>query len=161
MRSFLAYKGFESDLTCRGFQYEIGKTYTMEGEPKLCERGFHCCLKLSDVFAFYSPMVYEHSVKNRKHIVRSMLTENRYCLVEVLGDIDNSCFEDMRFSTKIATNEIKIVKELTANDVITILEDELLSAKGCCQMLEGTLSELVELNCIENKKRIDHELFCV
>lgn len=142
MRSFLAYKGFDSDLTCRGFQYEIGKTYTMEDEPKLCEQGFHCCLKLSDVFAFYSPIGYEHSVVNFKHVAKCMPTENRYCIVEVLGDIDNSSFEEMRFSTKIVTNKIKIVKELTAKDVITILEDELLSAKGCCQMLEGTLTEL-------------------
>lgn len=160
MRSFLAYKGFESDLTCRGFQYEIGKTYTMEGEPKLCEQGFHCCLKLSDVFAFYPPIGYEHSVINRKHIAKSMSTENRYCLVEVLGDVDNSSFEEMRFSTKIATNKIKILQELDANDVITILEDELLSARGRCQMLEGTLLELEDLNYIESK-RTDHELFCV
>ena len=160
MRSFLAYKGFDNELTCRCFQYEIGKTYTMEDEPKLCEQGFHCCLKLSDVFPFYSPIGYEHSVVNFKHRVKCMLTENRYCLVEVLGDIDNSSFEDMRFSTKIVTNKIKIVQELTTKDVITILEDELLSAKGWCQRVAGTLAELEDLNHIESK-RIDHELFCI
>lgn len=160
MRSFLAYKGFDSELMCRGFQYEIGKTYEMEGEPKLCEQGFHCCLKLSDVFGFYSPFGYEHSVVNRKHIAKCIPTENRYCLVEVLGDVDNSSFEGMRHSTKIVTNKIKIVKELTVEDVITILEDELLSAKGWCQTVAGTLAELEDLNHIENK-RIDHELFCI
>lgn len=160
MRSFLAYKGFEPDLTCRGFQYEIGKVYEMEDEPKLCEQGFHCCLKLSDVFAFYSPIGYEHSVKNGRHVAKCMSTENRYCLVEVLGDVDTSSFEEMRFSTKIVTNKIKIVQELTVEDVITILEDELLSAKGWCQTVAGMLAELEDLNHIENK-RIDHELFCV
>lgn len=160
MKSFYAYKGFESDLTCRGFQYEIGKTYMMDRKPIICEQGFHCCLKLSDVFAFYSPIGYEHSVKNCKHIAKSILTENRYCLVEILGDVDTGSFEEMRFSTKIATNKIKIVQELTANDVITILEDELLSARGRCQTLEGTLAQLEDLNHIESK-RIDHELFCV
>lgn len=160
MRSFLAYKGFDSDLTCRGFQYEIGKTYEMEDEPKLCEQGFHCCLKLSDVFMFYSPIGYEHSVVDRNIIVESMSSGNRYCIVEVLGDVDNSSFEGMRISTKIVTNKIKIVQELTTNDVIAILEGELLSAKGWCQTVEGTLLELEDLNHIENK-RIDHELFCV
>ena len=160
MRSFLAYKGFESDLTCRGFQYEVGKTYTMEDEPKLCEQGFHCCLKLSDVFMFYSPIGYEHSVVNFKHIAKCMSSGNRYCIVEVLGDVDDSSFEEMRFSTKIVTNKIKIVKELTAYDVIAILEDELLSAKSWCQTVAGTLAELEDLNHIESK-RIKHELFCV
>lgn len=160
MRSFFAYKGFESDLTCRGFQYEVGKTYTMEGEPKLCEQGFHCCLKLSDVFMFYSPIGYEHSVVNFRHIAKCMSSGNRYCQVEVLGDIDNSSFEGMCVSTKIVTNKIKIVKELTTHDIITILAGELVHAKGWCQTVEATLAELEDLNHIESK-RIGHELFCV
>lgn len=48
-----AYKAFIGDLTCRGFQYEEGKTYEIEGEPKLCENGFHACLRLTDVFNYY------------------------------------------------------------------------------------------------------------
>ena len=48
-----AYKAFNSDLTCRDFQYEEGKTYEIEGEPKLCKQGFHACLKLLDVFNYY------------------------------------------------------------------------------------------------------------
>ena len=40
-----AYKAFNQDMTCRGFQYEEGKTYELpEGqEAELCERGFHAC----------------------------------------------------------------------------------------------------------------------
>ena len=49
-----AYKAFNADLTCRGFQYEEGKTYEIEDDPKLCERGFHACLTLTDVFIYYS-----------------------------------------------------------------------------------------------------------
>ena len=48
-----AYKAFNSDLTCRSFQYEEGKTYEIEDEPKLCKHGFHACLRLTDVFNYY------------------------------------------------------------------------------------------------------------
>ena len=37
-----AYKGFDKDLRCRGFQYEVGKTYE-EKEARICETGFHAC----------------------------------------------------------------------------------------------------------------------
>ena len=48
-----AYKGFNADMTCRDFQYEEGKTYEFDGEPKLCNCGFHACLNLADVFNYY------------------------------------------------------------------------------------------------------------
>ena len=48
-----AYKAFNADLTCRGFQYEEGNIYEIEDEPKLCEQGFHACLNLKDVFSHY------------------------------------------------------------------------------------------------------------
>ena len=35
------FKGFNEDLTCRGFRYEIGKTYKHNGEVELCSSGFH------------------------------------------------------------------------------------------------------------------------
>ena len=46
------YKGMKSDMTCRGKQFEIGKTYTEEN-VKLCIRGIHWCKNLKDVFDFY------------------------------------------------------------------------------------------------------------
>ena len=48
-----AYKAFRADMTCRDFQYKEGKTYKYEGEPILCEQGFHASLDLSDVFNYY------------------------------------------------------------------------------------------------------------
>ena len=48
-----AYKAFNSDMTCREFQYEEGKTYEFDGELELCVRGFHACLRLTDVLNYY------------------------------------------------------------------------------------------------------------
>ena len=48
-----AYKAFRGDMTCRSFKFEEGKTYEIEGEPILCEQGFHACLMLTDVFNYY------------------------------------------------------------------------------------------------------------
>ena len=49
-----AYKGFNKDMTCRGFQFEEGKTYE-ETEAKLCEKGFHACEDPLNVMDYYSP----------------------------------------------------------------------------------------------------------
>ena len=49
-----AYKGFNPDMTCRGFQYKEGETYT-EDSASLCNSGFHACEDPLDVFICYPP----------------------------------------------------------------------------------------------------------
>ena len=49
-----AYKGFNKDLTCRGFQYKEGETYHAE-KAELCEEGFHACENPLDCFGYYKP----------------------------------------------------------------------------------------------------------
>lgn len=83
-----AHKAFDKNLTCRDFRYEIGKTYEMRDEPIICERGFHACAKLDDVFNYYD-----------------LGRGTRICEVELLGDIDDTSQKD----SKIATNKIKII----------------------------------------------------
>ena len=90
-----AYKAFNKDLTCRDFQYEIGKTYEMAKYTIACKRGFHACTEFDDVFNYY-----EYG------------KETRICEVELLGDIDT----DLPGDSKVATNKIKIVRELSKND---------------------------------------------
>ena len=49
-----AYKGFDKNMQCRGFQFEEGKTYH-EDEAELCKRRFHACENPLDVFGYYAP----------------------------------------------------------------------------------------------------------
>ena len=85
----IAYKGFDENLCCRGFQYEIGKEYEQSGEIICCENGFHACKNPFDVLDYYSK------------------PKNRYCVVEQSGTI-KSDEED----SKQASSKIKIIKEI-------------------------------------------------
>ena len=87
------YKGFTHDMTCQGFQYEIGKTYEMDGEIKPCERGFHFCPKMADVFNYY----------DKKGC--------RYAEVEAVGKV-------VEYGDKSVTNKIHIIRELTWAEVL-------------------------------------------
>ena len=52
--SIKAYKGFDKNMQCRGFQFAEGETYH-EDTAKLCESGFHACEMPLDVLAYYAP----------------------------------------------------------------------------------------------------------
>lgn len=53
--AIVAYKGFDKNLCCRGYQYEIGKEYHAEGDIKACNNGFHACPNPNDLFVYYAP----------------------------------------------------------------------------------------------------------
>ena len=77
-----AYKGFNKDMTCRGFQYEEGKDYETNS-VKVCKKGFHACEYPLDVFRYYEPS-------------KSVFHE-----VELDGDIDKDIDNTKVSSTKI------------------------------------------------------------
>jgi len=83
-----AYKGFDKDLKCRGFQYEIGKEYEHQGEVKVCESGFHACENPFDVLDYYGDVL-----------------ENRFCEVEQSGETE-------RNHDKTVSSRIKIKAEI-------------------------------------------------
>lgn len=91
------YKVFESNWTCRGFQYEVGKTYKHEGEIELCESGFHFCEELTNCFGYYP-----------------FNSDNKVAEVEAIGKIING-------KTKSVTDEITIVRELTWYEVLDMV----------------------------------------
>lgn len=92
-----SYKGFDKNLKCRDFQYEIGKEYEMDGEIKVCSRGFHACESPFDVFGHYT------------------MIDSRFCEVEQDGNISK---EDR--GTKICSSKIKIKAELKLADMINL-----------------------------------------
>ena len=91
-----AYKGFDKDLKCRGYQYQIGGEYT-EDSAELCKRGFHACEFPRDIFNYYAP------------------AESRFCEV----DLDATDEQNSEDSKRVGTR-IKIGSEISAADIAKI-----------------------------------------
>ena len=99
------YKVFNPDWTCRGMQYEVGKSYEMEEKPVICEKGFHFCEKAGDCFGYYS-----------------FDSNNKVAEIEAFGELD---FEED--GDKHCTNKIKIIRELNWHEVLDLVN----TGKNC------------------------------
>ncbi len=77
------FKGFDKDLKCRDFQYEIGKEYTEE-KANICNYGFHACEFPMDVFGYYPP------------------SDSRYCEVDLEANDQKSSDDSKRVGKKIS-----------------------------------------------------------
>ena len=93
------YKVFNSDWTCRGFQFEVGRTFTEDVTPVCCDRGFHFCTKAADCFKYYD-----------------FNPDNKVAEVEALGDIDTN-----NDDSKCCTNKIHIIREITWQEVLDLV----------------------------------------
>ncbi len=49
------YKAFNKDLCCRGLQFSIGETTSVEGEIEMCKNGIHCCKEALSCLQYYDP----------------------------------------------------------------------------------------------------------
>lgn len=93
------YKVFNSDWTCRGFQYEVGKTFKHDGNIELCGKGFHFCQKASDCFNYYR-----------------FDSNNKVAEVEAVGLVETQ-------NDKSVTSEIKIIREIEWAELLTIVNE--------------------------------------
>lgn len=100
------YKGMEMDMTCRGMQYELGKSYHIDN-PVMCKQGFHFCKNLEETFLYY----------NWKN--------SRFFEVEAIGEI--ICDD---YSEKMVASDIKIVREVTRAIINRIAYSKLANGNG-------------------------------
>ena len=87
----VSYKGFNKELKCRDFQFEIGKTFTHEDEQ--CHSGFHACPAPLDTFGHHSP------------------ADSRYCVVEQSGDMSKG-------DDKVASSVLTVKAEINIFDIV-------------------------------------------
>ena len=100
IKEVIAYKGMNSDMTCRNFQYEIGETYKTD-KAKLCECGFHACLNPIDVLDYYPKYL-----------------SSRYFKVKLSGEITKCSMWD----TNVAATKITILEEIPSDKFLTNTE---------------------------------------
>ena len=93
----IAYKGFSTDMTCRDFQYEMGKTFAHDGEVKHCKSGFHACENPLDTFNYYAPGT------------------SKFAIVKMTGSVSRETDGD----SKIASASITIDAELTIPVIVS------------------------------------------
>ena len=107
----IAYKGFDKDLKCRGYQYEVGRTYEHEGRVEACASGFHACENPMDVWGYYGPVDEGGRL-------------SRYAAVSMAGAISREGQND----SKLASGRITIEAEITLPQFVKKAVDWLIDA---------------------------------
>ena len=102
--SIKAYKGFNKDMTCRGFQFEEGKEYHEE-KAVLCSSGFHACENPLDCWSYYD------------------IISSEYHEVE----LDDVC-EERESDTKICGKSIKIGAKINLAGIVKASVDFVLNS---------------------------------
>src|SRR6185437_5240035 len=121
----VAFKGFDANFQCRGFQYEVGKTYTHDGAVVRCASGgFHACEFPLDVFDYYPP------------------SDSRYAMVKASGSIDRGDGDD----TKFATASLEIVAELRIPDIVSRTEEWILARVDSTKKESNTGDQSAAIN---------------
>lgn len=105
------YKGTDKDMKCRDFQFELGKEYSLpeDVDPVMCKTGFHLCLKLKDVFGYYSIWL-----NNRFFKVRALVERKEVERQTSTNTID--LYADLR-SNKLVAKSIIFIEELSIDEI--------------------------------------------
>ena len=90
-----AYKAFDKDWKCRGFQFEVGKSYTHNGDVKACNSGFHAVTFPLDMFKYYNPC------------------SSQFAMVECSGVLDYETSD-----SKLASQHLKVDKEIGFKEIV-------------------------------------------
>ena len=93
------FKGFDKDLKCRDYQYEVGKEFEEKGKIEACSNGLHFCENPFDVLGYYPPSTEKGS--------------SRYCIVKGSGNIDRDGDD-----TKVACSKLHISAEIGLKGII-------------------------------------------
>jgi hypothetical protein len=96
MEPITSFKGFDKNLQCRGFQFELGKTFIHEGDVRACNSGFHACEYPLGVFNYYSP------------------AKSRFAVVEQTGELSRGGGD-----SKVSSRAIHIKEEIGIQALIT------------------------------------------
>jgi len=92
----IAFKGFDANLSCRGFQFEVGQSYEHSGPVKACESGFHAVEYSLDVFGYYPP------------------SDSRFCTVSMSGEISRGASD-----SKVAAAKLTVVAEIGIPGIVS------------------------------------------
>ena len=112
------YKGTKSDMTCNGYQYELGKRHDMSPDEDIveCRSGFHLCLKLEDVFGYYSM-----GNNNRFFKVKALVRKKD---VERYGKYDSDMFWTNVKKDKLVSKSIEFISECTVDEILSDYDTE-------------------------------------